>query len=72
MLSFCLLLIAVGPIARSTGATDLEKLYVYFSCFDLIALGCAAASRGNRFEAEFRNVLRHALLAAQNSGQAVL
>jgi peptidoglycan/LPS O-acetylase OafA/YrhL len=43
MLSFCLLVIAAGPIARFTGATDLEKLYGYFSCFDLIALGCAAA-----------------------------
>jgi len=43
MLAFCLLVIAAGPIARSSGATDLEKLYGYFSCFDLIALGCATA-----------------------------
>jgi peptidoglycan/LPS O-acetylase OafA/YrhL len=43
MLFCCLLLVVTGPFARSTGATDLEKLYGYFSCFDLIALGCATA-----------------------------
>ena len=39
----CLLLLAAGPIARFTGATDFDKLYGYFCCFDLIALGCTAA-----------------------------
>jgi peptidoglycan/LPS O-acetylase OafA/YrhL len=43
ILSCCLLLIAAGPIARFTGATNFDKLYGYFSCFDLIALGCATA-----------------------------
>jgi peptidoglycan/LPS O-acetylase OafA/YrhL len=43
LLSCCLLLIFAGPTARSTGATDFDKLYGYFSCFDLIALGCATA-----------------------------
>jgi peptidoglycan/LPS O-acetylase OafA/YrhL len=43
ILSCCLLLLAAGPIARFTGATDFDKLYGYFSCFDLIALGCATA-----------------------------
>ena len=43
VLSGCLFLLAAGPIARFTGATDFDKLYGYFSCFDLIALGCAAA-----------------------------
>jgi peptidoglycan/LPS O-acetylase OafA/YrhL len=43
ILSCCLLLVAAGPIARFTGATDFDKLYGYFSCFDLIALGCATA-----------------------------
>jgi peptidoglycan/LPS O-acetylase OafA/YrhL len=43
LLSCCLLLIVIGPIARIAGTTDFEKLYGYFSCFDLIALGCACA-----------------------------
>jgi len=43
ILSGCLFLIAAGPIARFTGVTDFDKLYGYFCCFDLIALGCAAA-----------------------------
>jgi peptidoglycan/LPS O-acetylase OafA/YrhL len=43
MLFCCLLLIVAGPIARLTSATTLDKLYGYFSCFDLIALGCAIA-----------------------------
>jgi len=43
ILSCCLLLVAAGPIVRFTGATDFDKLYGYFSCFDLIALGCATA-----------------------------
>jgi peptidoglycan/LPS O-acetylase OafA/YrhL len=43
ILSGCLLLVAAGPFARFTGATNFEKLYGYFSCFDLIALGCASA-----------------------------
>jgi peptidoglycan/LPS O-acetylase OafA/YrhL len=43
ILSCCLLLIVAGPIARITGVTDFDKLYGYFSCFDLIALGCTSA-----------------------------
>jgi peptidoglycan/LPS O-acetylase OafA/YrhL len=43
MLTCCLLLIIAGPIARLCGATDFDKLYGYFSCFDLVALGCATA-----------------------------
>jgi len=43
MLSCCLLLIAAGPIARFIGPTEFHKLYGYFSCFELIALGCATA-----------------------------
>lgn len=43
ILACCLLLIVAGPVARFTGATDFDKLYGYFSCFDLIALGCATA-----------------------------
>ena len=43
VLSACLFFLAAGPIARLTGATDFDKLYGYFSCFDLIALGCATA-----------------------------
>jgi len=39
----CLLLLVAGPIARLTGATNFDKLYGYFCCFDLIALGCATA-----------------------------
>jgi peptidoglycan/LPS O-acetylase OafA/YrhL len=39
----CLLLVVAGPIARLTGATNFDKLYGYFCCFDLIALGCATA-----------------------------
>jgi peptidoglycan/LPS O-acetylase OafA/YrhL len=43
ILSGCLLLVAAGPIARFTAATNFDKLYGYFCCFDLIALGCASA-----------------------------
>jgi peptidoglycan/LPS O-acetylase OafA/YrhL len=43
MLSACFLLIVAGPIARFSGASDFDKLYGYFGCFDLIALGCATA-----------------------------
>jgi peptidoglycan/LPS O-acetylase OafA/YrhL len=43
ILSCCLVLIVAGPIARFAGPTDLDKLYGYFCCFDLIALGCATA-----------------------------
>jgi peptidoglycan/LPS O-acetylase OafA/YrhL len=43
LLACCLLLFIAGPIARLTGATNFDKLHGYFSCFDLIALGCATA-----------------------------
>jgi peptidoglycan/LPS O-acetylase OafA/YrhL len=43
MLACCLFLFIAGPVARFTGATNFDKLYGYFSCFDHIALGCATA-----------------------------
>jgi peptidoglycan/LPS O-acetylase OafA/YrhL len=43
VLLVCLFLMVAGPIARFAGKTDFEKLYGYFGCFDLIAMGCATA-----------------------------
>jgi peptidoglycan/LPS O-acetylase OafA/YrhL len=65
ILSGCVLLAAAGPIARCTGATDFEKLYGYFCCFDLFALGCTSAVV-QTIVAKTRTPLAH--LAASGGG----